>query len=289
MTSAFRIRFTGFATAGFAVAYLWGNAVTPVFPEAAAARLDAMAAENLVLLNSVYAARMLTFVLVTPTLVGALRLLPARGARLGYVASALLLVGHIAEAPVISLVAVQFNVLAPAPDRQAAVTAAELIQHSSMWYVLGAISLIGAIVGFILLGGALWRAGTLPRWAAACISLGLVIHFVGGDFRWTAAGGILVLAFGLGALARAQLATTTNRPTNPTKKAQPADPPWQHTRVRDRHRIHRNDNTQPRKFPALVAMRAVAAKAFAVTASLAVRPGLRPSPSRQARNRLSSD
>jgi hypothetical protein len=221
MTSTFRIRFTGFATAGFAIAYLWGNALTPVLPAAAAARLDAMADANAALLNSIYAARMLTCILVTPTLVGALRLLRARGVRLGYIASALLLTGHIAEAAVITLVAVQFNVLASAPDRQAAVIGADLIQNSGMWYTLGAISLIGEILGFILLGCAVWRAGTVPRWAAACISLGPVIHIAGGDFRWTATGGILLLTLGLGMLARAQLANTNTPRTAITTASRP--------------------------------------------------------------------
>jgi hypothetical protein len=40
---------------------------------------------------------------------------------------------------------------ASAADRQAAVTVATLIQNSGMWYVFGAISLIGEILGFILL------------------------------------------------------------------------------------------------------------------------------------------
>ena len=96
---------------------------------------------------------------------------------------------------------------ASAADRQAAVTVATLIQNSGTWYVFGAISLIGEILGFILLGCALWRAGTVPRWAAACISLGPLIHIAGGDIWWTATGGILLLALGLGILARVQLAT----------------------------------------------------------------------------------
>jgi hypothetical protein len=222
MTNTFRIRFTGLATAGFAIVYLWGNAVTPVLPDAAAARLDAMAADNAVLLNSIFAARMLTFILITPTLVGALRLLRTKGARLGYIAAALLLIGHIAEAAVITLVAVQFNVLASAADRQAAVAVATLIQNSAMWYVLGAISLIGEIVGFILLGCALWSAGTVPRWAAACISLGPITHIAGDDFRWTATGGILLLALGLGMLARVQLAPTNTPRTAITSTNPPA-------------------------------------------------------------------
>jgi hypothetical protein len=74
---------------------------------------------------------------------------PARGARLGYIASALLLTGHIAEVAVITLVAVQFNVLASAPDRQAAVIGADLIQDSGMWYRLGAITLVGEILGLV--------------------------------------------------------------------------------------------------------------------------------------------
>jgi hypothetical protein len=94
-----------------------------------------------------------------------------------------------------------------------------------MWYVFGAISLIGEILGFILLGCALWRAGTLPRWAAACISLGPLIHIAGGDIGWTATGGILLLALGVGELARVQLATT-NTPVQhspqPTRQTRPS-------------------------------------------------------------------
>lgn len=71
--------------------------------------------------------------------------------------------------------------------------------------MLGLIYIVGVVLGFVLLASALWRARAVPRWAAACIGLGPVIHVAGGDLPWTAAGGGVVLAVGLGGLALTQL------------------------------------------------------------------------------------
>jgi hypothetical protein len=217
MTQSFRFRFTVLALAGFALTGLFGGALTPPTSADVAEQLDILSRYQ-VLANVVYLLRMLDLVLLAPALVAALRLLRGRGAGLGNAAAALLVIGHVAGAAVITMMAVQFDVLASAADRPAAVATSELIERSLLMQLSAVVYLGGLVLGFLLLGIALWRAGALPRWAAACIGLGLILHIAGGDLRWTVVGGSVALAIGLLTLA---LVASTRSP-DPVPTPEPA-------------------------------------------------------------------
>lgn len=47
----------------------------------------------------------------------------------------------------------------------------------------------------------LWRARAVPRWAAAAIATGLIVHIAAGDLLWTTVGGTTLLTMGFGVLA----------------------------------------------------------------------------------------
>jgi hypothetical protein len=224
MTNTLRIRFTAYSTLGLALAWLLGPGLTPTYPENDVnARLSAMSHDT-VLLDSQYVFRMLTFLLAAPAVVGALRLVRTRGAGLAYSGSALLVIGSIAGAATVTSVAVEFSVLAPAANRSASIEATELIDHALLWQVVGPIFLLGAILGFLLRAAALWRAQAIPRWAAACIGAGPVIHVAGGDLFWTVFGGVFVLGVGLTWLAIAQLRLIPKRESSVGTRTTDEDP-----------------------------------------------------------------
>jgi hypothetical protein len=200
MTTEFRSRIIARATVGFAVATLLGWALTPTAPQDPGALLETLSRQP-TLCTIVYVMRMLSAILVTPALLGALHLLANRGTSIGYVAAALLVVGHVADAGVSTLMAAVFSVLAPATDRRVAVTTTELILSSELWIVLGVFSLAGIVVGFASIGIALWRAGAVPRWAATCLSPGPIVHISAGDWPWTKVGGSVMVAGGITTIA----------------------------------------------------------------------------------------
>jgi len=78
--------------------------------------------------------------------------------------------------------------------------------------------LIPLVLGFLLLGIALWRGRAVPRAIAACVGLGLIVHISAGDLRWTSVGGAVILAVGLGALALAATGPVPGRtPSGPAE------------------------------------------------------------------------
>jgi len=209
-----RIRMTAIATGVYALTTLVG-AVTPAAPDDAAARLEILH-HHPTAVAVTYVCRMLDLVLLVPVMAAVFRLLPGRGSGTGLAAAALLLIGHAAGAAVSSIMAVQGFVLAPMPDRPAAVAVATLIDENPGYLILCVLYLIPLLLGFLLLGIALWRGRAVPRAIAACIGLGLIVHISAGDWRWTSVGGAVILAVGLGALALAAAGPVPGRaPSEP--------------------------------------------------------------------------
>ena len=95
---------------------------------------------------------------------------------------------------------------------------AELIDGNPWYLIVCVLYLVPLLLGFLLLGIALWRGRAVPRGIAACIGLGLIIHISVGDWRWTSAGGAVILAVGLGALALAAAGPVPGRaPSDPAE------------------------------------------------------------------------
>jgi hypothetical protein len=216
-------RWIALTTGGFAATTLLGSVATPHAETDVAARLEALSHYS-VIGNVTYLCRMASAVLLAPLLVTAMHALHGRGTRLGVTGATLLILGHVAGAGAVTIMAVQINVLATAPDRPAAVEITTQLDHSLLWQIICVFYLAGWILGFLLLGIALWRARALPRWAAASISLGPLLHIAVGDLRWTAVGGAVVLTAGL-----AMLTITALHPTEPpsrptTRRPRPTTP-----------------------------------------------------------------
>jgi hypothetical protein len=51
----------------------------------------------------------------------------------------------------------------------------------------------------------------MPRWAAACIAIGPIVHIAGGDLSWTVITGSSMLAIGLAVLAHTALGSISRQ------------------------------------------------------------------------------
>jgi hypothetical protein len=72
--------------------------------------------------------------------------------------------------------------------------------NSGVVEVATVVFLIGHVLGLILLAIALWRARSIPRWAAICLAVYPVLEIAGGDSDLRGAGVaayvLLIAAFG---------------------------------------------------------------------------------------------
>ena len=93
------------------------------------------------------------------------------------------------------------------------VAATALVEaYDGNWFVVAMLMLylIGQTLGFLLLASALWRARTVPRWAAVALAAFPVVQFVGvaGDVKAVGAAGYALAVVGFAACALALLRST---------------------------------------------------------------------------------
>lgn len=183
----------------FAASLFLGLAITAP-PGDGVASLLASLREHQLQANLTGLFRGLTSILVVPALLAIAPAITVRGRRLFTVAAIALYLGNTAGIVVITHVIIQTNVLAPYPDQTTALTLAEAIDVSVLWQAAAVTYLLGLLVGFLLLGVAVWRAGH-GRLIGLAIGAGLLLHISAGDWILTSLGGTLILAAGLSALA----------------------------------------------------------------------------------------
>jgi hypothetical protein len=144
----------------------------------------------------------LTILFFLPALVVVAFLAGARTTRLGWVASVLAIsttvpgIAYVLAPDVLYVEAIHGNVTAraiTAYNDSGVVTAATIV------------FLVGHVLGMLLLGVALWRAGSVPRWAAVCLALSPFLEIAGGaaDVRPLGAAAYLLLMAAFGACAAA--------------------------------------------------------------------------------------
>jgi hypothetical protein len=156
----------------------------------------------------------LTIVFFVPALMVVGRFAGARTTRLGWVAT-LIAVGS-------TLPGVAF-LLATDP-MYASKTPASAIQAYTENPVVGVstgIFLIGHVLGLLLLGIALWRAGRVPRWAGVCLALYPLAELGGTAAGVTAVAvaGYLLLVAAFGACGAALLQEGKTRDNTPSAAA----------------------------------------------------------------------
>ena len=208
----------------FAVSLFLGLALTPPPGEGAAALLDSLRRHEM-LANLTGLFRTVAAFLVVPALAAIAPAITTRGARMFSVATVFLYVGSLSGMVLFTQMIFQNTVLASLPDQLIALTIAEAIQTSLLWQIPAIPYLIGLLVGFLLLGLAVWRAG-LGRLIGVAIAGGFVLHIAGGDWFVTALAGALVLCGGLTALGLhiAGSSQAQTRPPHPATNLVSGDP-----------------------------------------------------------------
>ncbi|MGP3963452.1 hypothetical protein ACTWPT_46485 [Nonomuraea sp. 3N208] len=71
------------------------------------------------------------------------------------------------------------HLAAQASDRAGAVELLSAYESNGVVVVVLALSVLGGLVGFVLLGAALMRAGTVPVWAGAAVAASPVLEIIG--------------------------------------------------------------------------------------------------------------
>lgn len=146
----------------------------------------------------------LTILLFVPALVVVGHFAAARTTRLGWVATLIAVATTLPGVAYLLATDVMYVTVARGKVPASAVQA--YLDNSVVGVSIG-IFLIGHVLGLLLLGIALWRAGRVPRWAGACLAL-----YPFAEFGGTAAGvtavvvvGYLFLIAAFGACAAALL------------------------------------------------------------------------------------
>ena len=103
---------------------------------------------------------------------------------------------------------------ATAPDQRAATALVDGYLSYPLVQGLVLAYLMGHVVGFLLLGVALWRARAVPRWAASAVAVWPFLELAGeaGGVRVLAAAGFTMLTIGFGACAVAVARQSSTRP-----------------------------------------------------------------------------
>lgn len=158
----------------------------------------------------------LTILFFLPALVVVAGLAGARTTRLGWTASVIAIGTTL---PGIAYVLVPDVLYSEAAHGAVSAGAIEAYQNSAVVSVATLVFLVGHVVGLLLLGIALWRARSVPRWAGVCLALSPFLE-IGGTATGVrvvaiAAYLLLIAAFGACAavMARSRSASPLRTPS----------------------------------------------------------------------------
>ena len=162
----------------------------------------------------------LTILFFLPALVVVAALAQARTTRLGWVAAVIAIgttvpgIAYLFAPDVLYLGAAHGDVTAEAI---AAYNGAAVVVVSTLVF------LAGHVVGLLLLGVALWRTGTVPRWAAVCLALSPFLEIAGGatGLRPVAVAGYVLLIACFAACAAAVARPDSRAVVSPPALARP--------------------------------------------------------------------
>ena len=141
----------------------------------------------------------LTILFFLPALVAVAYLARARDTRLGWVAAVLAIGTTI---PGIAYVLAPDVLYVGALHGQVTARAIDAYNNAGVVEAATIVFLVGHVLGLILLAVALWRAGSVPRWAAVCLAVSPVLEIVGGaGVRPAGALAYLLLMAAFGACA----------------------------------------------------------------------------------------
>ena len=140
-------------------------------------------------------AAMIGCMLLVPAVLGAMGLVRVKAARLGLLSGVLMIAGYICY---FAMLFQGYATIALAQHGGAStgnVAVQDLMMNQGFFVGVALTFVIGNLIGTFLLGLALFRAGVVPRWAAALVLVWPVAHILGGP--WGEVLGAAVEAIGL--------------------------------------------------------------------------------------------
>ena len=152
-------------------------------------------------------AAMVGCLLLVPAVLGAMSLVRVRAARVGLVGGVLMIAGYICY---FALLFQGYATIALASHGGASsdnIEVQDLMQNQSIYIGVALTFVVGNLIGTFLLGLALLRARTVPRWAAVLVLVWPVAHVLGGP--WGEVLGAAAEAVGLAVVGLALLRPTT--------------------------------------------------------------------------------
>ena len=98
---------------------------------------------------------------------------------------------------------VVLSAAAAQPDRAAATRVADMFSSSGVITTVVIVFLVGHLIGFVMLGTAMWRSRAVPVWAAGAVAAWPVAEMAGEitQVSWVAVCGFALLVLGFGACA----------------------------------------------------------------------------------------
>ncbi len=151
----------------------------------------------------------LTILFFLPALVVVAYLARARTTRLGWAAAVLAIATSL---PGVAYVLAPDVLFAEAAHGHVGAGAIAAYDNSALVTLSSLVFIVGHVLGLILLAVALWRAGSVPRWAAVCLALSPILE-VGGQAA--AVRPVSVLAYLLLMAAFGACALAVARPGTP--------------------------------------------------------------------------
>jgi hypothetical protein len=162
-------------------------------------------------------AAMIGCLLLVPAVLGAMRLVRVKAARLGLVGGVLMIAGYICYFAMLfqgyaTIALAQHGAASPGN-----VAVQETMMDQGFFYVVAVTFVVGNLVGTFLLGLAVFRAHVVPRWAATLVLVWPAAHILGGP--WGEVIGAAVEAVGFAVVGLRLLRVHDRTPATPAGRA----------------------------------------------------------------------
>jgi hypothetical protein len=140
-------------------------------------------------------AAMVGCLLLVPAVLGAMRLVQVKAARLGLIGGVLMILGYICYFGMLFQGYVTIALAEHGGATPDNIAIQDLTMNQAFFVIVALTFVIGNLIGTFLLGLALLRSHAIPRWAAICVLVWPVAHILGG--RWGEVLGAAVEGIGL--------------------------------------------------------------------------------------------
>jgi hypothetical protein len=162
--------------------------------------------------------------LLVPAFIGAIHVLRNRAPILGYLGGGLAIAGYVCLISRVALDGIALEMVGRGTTgADMAAVLERTMNHDPLFAMLAIVFVAGRGVGTTMLGIGLWRAHTIPAWAAAAVAASQPVYFIAHAIENKP---LDVVAFALFAAGLARLGASVLRMHDAEWEAQPADAGW---------------------------------------------------------------